>query len=223
MGNNPVNRFDPDGGFDWYRNNQTNDVVWIDGSAEVDGFTHLSANALDPSVIGAISSSIQAGGFDKFLEYFNNSRLGSDYFFDLSNTFDFPREGWLASLIDNSLPISDAFHISEWTHSSIANGTEANNALEHHIGTVLMTNRWGPGSAGAITTANEIRGLIINDRQSGRMLDALRGRPGTAFEWKDIGNNIIGGWKYTKWHFSNYVFNRNAWFNDMPSNAKVLH
>lgn len=41
MGNNPINRIDPDGGFDWYQNDQTGELEWINGSAEVDDYTYL--------------------------------------------------------------------------------------------------------------------------------------------------------------------------------------
>jgi RHS repeat-associated protein len=214
MDNDPLNLIDPDGGNpnDWYRNNTTNEVVWIEDSDAVEGHTHLSANALDPSVINAVSESIRSGGIEAFLMYFNDERLGKDYFFNLSHTFDVPRDGWLATVIDNSPVVSDAFHISEWTHTTIANGTEANNALEHHIGTFLMTYRWGPDMATVITTANEVRGLIINDRQSGNVVRALEGAGGTAFEWSDLGNNAKGLYKYARWHLGE-IFSKKAWSN----------
>ena len=41
MSNNWMNRVDPTGGEDWYKNDQTGELEWINGSAEVDGYTYL--------------------------------------------------------------------------------------------------------------------------------------------------------------------------------------
>src|SRR5690606_38648898 len=42
--NNPVNATDPNGLWeDWYQNNKTNNIEWHDGSAEIDGYTNLTA------------------------------------------------------------------------------------------------------------------------------------------------------------------------------------
>lgn len=44
MGNNWVNQVDPDGGEDWYRDKETGDIVWFDGSKEIEGYKHLGYN-----------------------------------------------------------------------------------------------------------------------------------------------------------------------------------
>ena len=43
--NNPIRFIDPDGrsGKDWYQNNFTQNIEWHDGSAELDGYTNLTA------------------------------------------------------------------------------------------------------------------------------------------------------------------------------------
>src|SRR5690606_27822967 len=41
MGNNPISRVDPDGGFDWYKDKETGEIVWFDGSYDVEGFENL--------------------------------------------------------------------------------------------------------------------------------------------------------------------------------------
>jgi hypothetical protein len=43
MGNNPIIGIDPTGGkvFDWYQNNKTGKLEWINGSAEIEGYTYL--------------------------------------------------------------------------------------------------------------------------------------------------------------------------------------
>ncbi|MFN5073468.1 MAG: RHS repeat domain-containing protein [Cyclobacteriaceae bacterium] len=59
MSNNPVNSVDPDGGLDWYQNNETGDLQWINGSAEVAGFTHLGED-----LMFEFSSFIDRASFD---------------------------------------------------------------------------------------------------------------------------------------------------------------
>lgn len=43
MGNNPISSIDPDGGHtdDFYRNNETKEVEWIEGSKQIEGYEHL--------------------------------------------------------------------------------------------------------------------------------------------------------------------------------------
>ena len=40
MGNDPVNIVDPLGGFNWYQNNETQEIRWFDGDGEVAGYTN---------------------------------------------------------------------------------------------------------------------------------------------------------------------------------------
>ena len=149
--------------------------------------------------MGLQSKEIQEGGYDVFLNYINNPSYGTDYFFNYSKGFDFDRSGWFGKVIDNVPVISEAIHISEWTHEEIANETPENNALEHHIGMFLMTDRYGHVVAQNIGLANELRGLLIDDRKSGNMKNALLGKGNTAVEWSDIINNYKGGLLYEKW------------------------
>ena len=73
MGNNPVNRIDPDGGFDFYKSKETGVVEWYDGSSEKAGFEHLgvaysftdsynNVTAWGESRFGSIVSWSQEGG-----------------------------------------------------------------------------------------------------------------------------------------------------------------
>ncbi|HBH49098.1 MAG TPA: hypothetical protein DDX98_10680, partial [Bacteroidales bacterium] len=227
MANNPVSAIDPTGGIvPNFENLETGAIEYFDPGVDPGaGYKFVEWVQKD---FDFVNNAIRNGGWDSFIGFVNDKYLGSDFFFEMAHTYNFEREGWLGNLIDRSPIVADGFFISEWTHSEIANGTAQANALEHHIGSFLMTGKWGPGGAGAITTANEIRGLIINDRISGNMKEAIRGLPArdggaTAFEWSDLKNNMIGGWYYTKWHFSTYVFNKNAWFNGTPCNPKVYH
>lgn len=43
MGNDPVNKVDSDGGEDWYKNEETGEVKWVEGSAAIDGWQNLGA------------------------------------------------------------------------------------------------------------------------------------------------------------------------------------
>lgn len=63
-----------------------------------------------------------------------------------------------------------------------------------------MADKFGQGTAWLIGEMNEFRGFWINDRQNGNMLNALLGNGGTAFEWKDIGNNASGLAKWRSYH-----------------------
>ena len=213
LGNNPFNGIDPDGGsfLNWYKNDLTGEVSWIEGSGPREGFTDLGADALSPAVFQAISQHISSvgsacpeQGFETFISYFKNQRLGKDYFFNVANTFQVRSSGWLGSLIDNSQAVRDAFHISEWTHALIANPNSISNsnALEHHIGSFLIAERHGFSLSLTLTTLNEIRGLVINDVQSGRVLDALLGRGGTAFEYRDLYHNQVGLHLHSQYRYS---------------------
>lgn len=49
MGNNPIGLIDPDGGKtnDWYRNLDTGEYTWFDGSDKIDGYQHLGVTFFD--------------------------------------------------------------------------------------------------------------------------------------------------------------------------------
>lgn len=84
MGNDPTNRTDPDGGFDWYLNNATGDLEWINGNAEVKGYTYLGED-----LTFSFSSFIDRASFDgmfglrKFWD-FSGEKLSSTIHLDFS-------------------------------------------------------------------------------------------------------------------------------------------
>lgn len=73
FGNNPINRVDPDGGFDWYRDEKTGDITWIDGSEDIAGYEHLGYFYLNIDVNGnrtfydgAIRATFKNGEFQEY-------------------------------------------------------------------------------------------------------------------------------------------------------------
>ena len=44
MGNNPISRIDPDGGFDWYKDLVTGEIKWFDGSFQIKGYENLGSS-----------------------------------------------------------------------------------------------------------------------------------------------------------------------------------
>ena len=164
------------------------------------------------SLINDVSKAIREDGFE-FFEKSVTELGGTDFYFNIANTFEFNSSGWLGDLIDGesltSYSVKSAFHIAEWTHSKIADGTKEKNALEHLIGTFLIFDRYGPLQSFGVTTANEVRGLY-DDYRSGDFENAIKSRGGTAFEWSDLKNNLRGAIKYTKHMFSR-PFKKENW------------
>jgi len=204
MGNNPVSGTDPDGGGvnDYYKNNSTGKVSWIEGSGEVEGYTHLSASGTDMSVINAVGADIMKGRWGTFINYFEDSHFGEDWFFKAAGQFPHNSSGFMLKLVDKIESLGPAISMSRMTHSWVDNGgwTESKNELEHHMGMFLIAERFGPTTAKFIGTSNELRGLFINDRQSGNLLNALLGKGGTAFEYRDLENNEKGIFKWFEYH-----------------------
>jgi LysM repeat protein len=147
-----------------------------------------------------ISTEIREGGFEIFMQYIENEKYGVDYFINNCRTFEFDSDGWLGEVIEMSPPTKDAFHIVAWRDALISDGTPETNALEHKIGVFLIGAKYGEEMAELIPTMNEVRGLIINDRQSGLMWEALMGSENTAFTWSDMKHNKEGLEIYTEWH-----------------------
>jgi hypothetical protein len=206
MGNNPIRMIDPDGGSAW-------DIIFTSNGKEVKRIktdivdaTYDISELSTPSeaLVNDVSKVITEGGMDAFrsmyydmvdyssLNSFTNRHTDMEFFFNVSKTFELSSSGVLGKLINSSNSVRDAFYISQWTHSVIADGTTEMNALEHHVGSFLMTAKYGAKVARVITTSNEVRGLIINDRQSENVTRAIEGKGGTAFEWSDLKNNLIG-------------------------------
>ena len=55
MGNNWINKIDPDGGEDWYVNNETGELEWHNTSASIDGLTWVGTNSADFDYLSSMS------------------------------------------------------------------------------------------------------------------------------------------------------------------------
>ena len=105
----------------------------------------------------------------------------------------------MANLIEIFPSIGDGINISMMTHDWVdtKGWSVENNALEHNIGMFIISSEHTPNKAFLIGTSNEVRDLIINDRQSGNMKEAISGSlanhgGSTAFEWSDLSHNSEG-------------------------------
>ncbi|MCB0710456.1 MAG: hypothetical protein KDC15_13825, partial [Chitinophagaceae bacterium] len=185
-------------GFEWENKTQGCITLGADRSFTINGEGMTALNAT-PAVVGA---AIMEGGFETFIQYFE--ALGADYFFNAANrNYNDNATGFMDFVADNVDGVRDAIRLSQMTHDWVGAGTgwtEKRNELEHHIGMFLMAEKFGPDRALGIGAANEWRGLFINDRQSGNMRNAIDGRGGTAFEWRDLFNNNEGINKWYKYH-----------------------
>jgi hypothetical protein len=196
-------------GYEFDNKTQGHVVLGEKGQFTTDG---RNVTALDASP-NAVGDAIMKGGFETFMFYFE--KLGSDYFFTAANTgFNDNASGLMASLKSNKENgIGDAIRLSMMTHSWVDRGngwTPEKNQLEHQIGMFLMAERYGPDQAQRIGAMNEWRGLLINDWQSGNMMNAIRGRGNTAFQWVDLIHNAEG---LNKWREYNSLRNANkSWW-----------
>lgn len=179
-----LKRWNP--GVDW-NNLQIGDQINISPPQSINSFEKVTKD-------------FRENGFNVFMQYINNPNYGVDYFIENCRKIEFERSGWLAKVIEMSPPTKDAFHIVAWRDSMISDGTPEVNALEHQIGTFLIGAKYGEEMAELIPAMNEVRGLIINDRQNGLMLEALGGSDNTAFTWGDVKHNKEGLKNYKEWH-----------------------
>ncbi len=209
--NNPINRIDPTGALDgWYRTNDGT-VLYDENiksqqnlvDAGIDG-TYLSENKYDKVVSDAIGSDIMntaenciESGWNKFIDYYENKDLGTDYFMDVSQqNYNENATGFVAFALDKVSGARESLVLSMMTHDWVGDVTldftGNKNRIEHNIGMFLVAQKHGPGTASLIGNLNEARGLIINDRQNGNMWNAVLGRGGTALEWSDLRHNSEG-------------------------------
>ena len=215
VSNNPIMRIDPNGLDDGWVKGEDGTVYWDECADNQKttklGETFLSMDKHDPKVENAISADIANKGLDQFLSYYENEELGEDYFLELARCYPHNASGGLGNLLNSRQDLADAFHISEWTHTKIADGSDRNNTLEHFIGTFLISAKYGTGAAEYVGLANEMRGLLINDRQNGNIIRALTGQAGTAFEWKDLQHNYQALLYFKGWARNTGYYKTHTW------------
>jgi RHS repeat-associated protein len=93
-------------------------------------------------------------------------------------------------------PANTAAKLVLWRDHYIAAGYEASNDFEHMAASYLMTRKYSILTSSIVPNLNEVLN-IPRDIGSGNIMNALIGRPAnnggsTAFEWRDIGNNLKG-------------------------------
>lgn len=179
-------------GYEFNNKTQGHIVLGEKGSFTMNDQVTTFALDATPEKVG---DAIMNGGFETFISYFEI--LGKDYFFTAANTgFDDNATGLMAFLNNNEANgIGDAIRLSQMTHSWVDRGsgwTAEKNQLEHQIGMFLIAEKYGERQAWRIGSGNELRGLLINDRQNGNLINAILGRGNTAFEWVDLLHNAEG-------------------------------
>jgi RHS repeat-associated protein len=205
--NNPILFVDPTG-MDWYKN-ESGQVLFDKNITSQDDLkaagisgSYLHANKYDKSVVDAIGSHIMnsENGYEVFNEYMNNADLGDGYFLEAAKqNYSTGAQGIMGFLSDNFSGVEDGILLSQMTHDWVdqAGFTADRNSLEHQVGMSIMSDAHGESRANLIGIGNEMRGLFINDQQSGNMINAIMGKPAnnggpTAFEWSDLRNNTKG-------------------------------
>lgn len=168
----------------------------------------------------AVGDAIMKGGWKTFLNYFE--ALGEEYFFNAARKGnDGNARGIMATITANYPSVEDAMLLSMLTHNWVDRGgwSESKNQLEHYIGMFLVAERYGKSAAITIGNSNEIRGLLVNDRQAGNMWRALGGARGTAFEVADLLNNKMGLILWDKYHGNTSFHFNELYLHDYLDNA----
>jgi RHS repeat-associated protein len=198
--NNPIKYIDPTG-MDWFKNEEGTVQYHENETEDFDNWVHLSADKYDKSVIDAIGNDIMKTtegcieeGWNKFIAYFENTDLGKDYFQNAACKNYNDNASGIMTIITKLPGIKRSIRISQMTHDWVDgnNWSRKKNTMEHYIGMFLVADSYGPYYADFIGSSNELRGLFINDRQQGQMIDALSGEGDTAFEWRDLYHNQEG-------------------------------
>ncbi len=244
--NSTTNKIEVNQTGNYFKNLKTGEVKWSEAGGKIgeqvslkgskDTWENLGSE-MTKGVIDAVGSHIfNGGGFKAFLSYYENSKFGEQAFFKgakdnyPSNASGFP----MGTLANNATDVKAGTELSEMTHSwinhSTGGWTREKNALEHHIGMFLLTSRFGPASAWIVGAGNETRGLIINDRQSGNMINALTGKPAngttsdpTAFEWSDFEENKVGRKLFDNWATKNPTPEKfSTFWKNMPKAERFL-
>jgi len=127
---------------------------------------------------------------DSYHEY------GKDLFFSRINglTPNYEQYGKVVNIAASYLkPVDFALKIVRWRETSLHsdNLNFANNSFEHRIGTFLMGQKYDSFSGALIANANEVQNLRM-DFANNNVMNAIEAKGGTAFEWKDVYNNMVG-------------------------------
>lgn len=208
----------------YFKNLTTGEVKWADVQGKIGDQVSLKGskdtwdnlgNTMSKDIVDAVGGHIMnGGGFKAFLSYYENEKFGEKFFFDAASSYYPDNSRGFMSVMTQSSDVKEGLELSRMTHDwiDVSKGgwTKEKNALEHNMGMFLISSKWGTASSMFIGFGNEMRGLLVNDRQSGNMLNALSGQPAngttdgpTAFEWKDMAENSEGRKLFSDWSKNN--------------------
>jgi RHS repeat-associated protein len=222
----------------FYKNLNTGEVQWnalagkngekVSLKGSTDTWENLGNNINSAAVIEAVGSHIMnGGGWNAFMQYYKSSKFGEKFFFTSAETYNTNASGFMKSLINQVSSIKDGLILSIMTHDWVDNAgwTKERNELEHQIGMFLMSSKWGQAEAKTIGFGNELRGLLINDKQSGNIWNALTGQTTntggpTAFEWQDLKSNEKGISLFTNFSKTPNANKYSSYLNNLPKEQK---
>ncbi|MDA9316693.1 RHS repeat-associated core domain-containing protein [Polaribacter sp.] len=220
MGNNPVSRIDPDGGYSPptdYVNTNTGERTHVEDGIDQtlfinnnDLFNQIKNFAPENERFFSVYSEQYKGllfraiGNDalqfnelassRFIDNF--AIYGEDLFYSQIDKLTPNYEGYPGPVqtAANNLDVVDfGLKLVVWRQGTLRGDSGiTNNAFEHQIGSFLTGQRHGSLFGGGIPQYNEVQNIIFADRRNGNIWRALLGMGGTAFEWKDVYNNAVG-------------------------------
>jgi hypothetical protein len=145
---------------------------------------HLSGGGGDEELksISEVAEDILENGIRRFIEYIQNPKYGPTYFLKSIDAVE-------TSNSENRL-IGFSLKTANWGHRYFG----INDEFRHIIGAFLVSEKYGPGPALEITSANEYYGFLRHD-----IIDWVRGIDnGSAFQGSDFTHNRQGIilWQY---------------------------
>ncbi|KAA3624140.1 MAG: RHS repeat-associated core domain-containing protein [Flavobacterium sp.] len=229
MGNNPITRIDPDGGYSpptEYLNVDTGERIKVnDGVDQLLFINDDLFQQIKPFHDGGVGPRNYT---DEYLGLLFRA-IGNDALFSgdhamirFVQNFDLYSAEFIYSQIDKLVPNYDqygrgvnymaekyesvdfALKLVAWRDNILRpdNGGVVNNAFEHRAATFISTRRYGLWLGTSIAQSNEIQNIRrdIGNWRDGSIHRAIFGLGDTAFEWKDVYNNLLGA--HDSFHYS---------------------
>lgn len=184
VGNNPINAIDPDG-MDWYRNNETGSVLWVDSQ---DG-TYKKGDDVYENIGVSYSMKVGGGGYINF--YQNVAVSTSEGEAKNASKTILGNDGLMADLLGKDSPLADKYK----TDLLIASMHQSTGRWGYAISMLMLSEVGGEMLAGAVrgaswlSKANKVDDLLSAgakiDRgeltKVGRALQKHSSRPGSSF------------------------------------------
>ncbi|MGM0580945.1 MAG: RHS repeat-associated core domain-containing protein [Bacteroidota bacterium] len=200
MGNNPMMRLDPDGGFDWYRNKEIKNLMWREGSAEIEGYENLGATFSGFSASGTFFQGFEDGSYVEILntiEVVGTKNPVTEKIYNgqrkfLSGSFQLGMDlaangatytGYGLAFIPGAQPAAAAFIAAGNTISTINSGITAAKYYKN--------GEWGKGTASLVTMGGSM--LLGGTIKTSKNIATEQGK------------NILEGGVYIKENFVHMV------------------